>query len=76
MGRPSETQKERKNMRYIIIFVVGVAVGSFGLMATIRATGNVIRKTVEVGSVVVDSVSPVVAEGYKAAEKGIEKVSK
>lgn len=63
-------------MRYIIVLLVGIGIGTFGVMATIKATGNVIRKTVEVGSVVVDSVSPVVKEGYKAAEKGIEKVSK
>jgi hypothetical protein len=62
--------------KYIIIFALGVAVGTFGVVSTINATGRTISKVVEVGTVVVDSVTPVVKEGIEVAEKGIEKVSK
>jgi len=63
-------------MRYLIVLALGIAIGSFGVVASIKFTGNVIRKGIEVSAVVVDSVTPAVKEGYQLAEKGIEKVSK
>lgn len=52
-------------MRYILIFVLGFAVGKFGFQKTVTTTANTTATVLETGSKAVDKTADFVDNGKK-----------
>lgn len=55
-------------MRYIVIFILGFAVGKYGFNKTVTTTANTTAKVLETGAKGVDKASDIVDKGVETAK--------
>lgn len=59
-------------MKYLIVFLIGFAVGKFGFQKTVTTTANTSAKVLETGAKAVDKTGEIVDKGIKTGKETIK----